>query len=532
VRDWNARSDGAGGWWGPIVGLLLVVMAASGTTTAAPPAGGPVGAPGVAAPSGDFSVAVQAIPIVTEPGVPVEFVASVDGGTPPFDFLWSDPAGLSGNGGNFTVWATTPGNLTATVIVSDTAGVWAAASYSEPVLAGVAVGIGATNTTDLGAPFSLTVTVSGGVPPYQTNVSVQGGPSFEETLPVPGAFPFEAWSDRSGRINVTVSVTDAIGALVRTEALAATLAPLPEIALAAGPASVEVGVPCTWWATVVGGTPPIQWSADAAGATANLTGPTGPTSSPGTVAWSFRFNSSGNASVQFAAIDTARAAVSLSVPVRVAPPLETYLSVPTGGSGPSVNLSIEGGVPPYDVILTASDGETWIGNASAPGTSTWTLHPATTSGLNVTARVTDAAGGNSSASLGLPDVGGAPPGVRAGPSGASEVWILLLAAVGGAVAVGVAAGILLRRRRPPTPSAEPPVVPASDEVKRILSESDALERESVYLQGEDRGASRSALEAGIGHWLREGRIEIVRGNGGEELLRWRDDPDPSPSEGP
>ena len=67
-------------------------------------------------------------------------------------------------------------------------------------------------------------------------------------------------------------------------------------------------------------------------------------------------------------------------------------------------------------------------------------------------------------------------------------------------------------------------------MKQILEESDGLERETVCVTGEERGRTREAIEAGIDHWLRQGRIETVRGNGGEEFLRWKDESEPTSSE--
>ena len=75
------------------------------------------------------------------------------------------------------------------------------------------------------------------------------------------------------------------------------------------------------------------------------------------------------------------------------------------------------------------------------------------------------------------------------------------------------------------------MTPALEEVQRILQSSDGLERETICLTGEERSCSRASIEAGIDHWTHAGRIETVRGAGGEELLRWRDEGAPDPKEG-
>jgi hypothetical protein len=506
--------------------MLLVLVCANSASAASPRTGTAPSLRG-APPAGPFSVSISSYPVLTEPGLPVGFSADPSGGVPPFLFVWTSSSNLSGGGQNFSAWANAPGNLTVTVIVYDSGGGLAAASYVEPVLPGVAVRVGAENTTDTEAPFSLALNVSGGVPPYQANVSVDGGPALEQTLPLAGVFPIAAWSSWTGPINVSASVTDALGATARTSSIGAALAPRPEVVWAGGPTAVEVGVPYTWWASVVGGTAPVNWSVTCAGAVSNITGPTTTTSSPGTVGWSARFNDTGNASLEFIAVDAGRSVASLEVPVHVASPVRGFLSVPIGGSSDAVNVTVEGGVPPYVVMLSTTEGSSWVGNVSVEGTFTWTLDATAATGENVTLRVLDAAGGNSTSTLALR---GAVPVDPAAPSAASDslgTLGLTLVAVGGIG--GALADRLLRRRVRPASPAEPRVVPATEEVERLLGESDSIERETVYAAGEERGFSRESMDAGIAHWLRLGRIDIVRRDGGEELLHWRDETETPPA---
>jgi hypothetical protein len=519
VRNGKRWVDGGGVGWGPIIGLLIVV-------------GSVHGASAIRIESGDFSVSIAAAPVASEPGLPVVFSLVLAGGTAPFQFSWSSSSNLTGSGENFTAWATGPGNLTVTVIVVDSTGALAAASYGEWILPGVTVGLSATNASDTGAPFSLAVTVGGGVAPYAANLSLDGGGSLAETFPAAGTYPIPTWSSWTGPINASAVVTDALGATARTDALVTALAPRPEVVLAGGPESVEVGVRYTWWASVVGGTPPINWTVTGAGATENSTDPMTSTSSPGTISWSASFNASGNASVEFVAIDAGQAAATLTVPVRVAPPVDAFLSVPSGGPRTSVNVTVLGGLPPYEIVLSATDGESWAGNASAPGTFTWTLDPRGSGAINVTLFVADAAGGNSSA---LREIEGSVPVDPVAPAAAVPdplgTLALVLVALGGIAGAGIDRFV---RRRPAAAASppEPRVAPAIEEVRRILEESDSLERETVCLTGEERGSSREAIEAGIEHWVHLGRIEIVRGSGGEQLLRWREENEPTPTEHP
>jgi hypothetical protein len=517
VRRGTRWFDGGGGAWGPIVGLLLVLASANGSSAHAVGGGG-------------FSVQVSADPVETETGLPVDFLASVGGGVPPYTYSWTSSSNLTGAGANFSAWASTAGNLTVTVVVLDGAGELAAASYVEPVLPSPTITLGVANVTDAGIPFSVVLGVSGGVAPYSANLTLNGAPLAIERFPASGTIAVPAMSPSTGPINVTAAATDALGEIVRAAATVAGPAPRPSVALAGGPTAVEAGVEYTWWADVVGGTPPIQWTVVPAGPAGNVSGPGGSSTSPGTIAWSARFNDTGNDSVGFYAADAAGSVAAFDLPVRVAPRVQALLSVPTGGAVSAVNLTIVGGVPPYELDLSASDGETWVGNASVAGTFTWTLAPRATGELNVSAWVADGAGGVAIASLALPNQTGSSPAPTNDPPGSIGTLSLVLLALG--AVGGAAVDRLLRRRSKPTPTPPPAAPPAIEEVKQILDESDGLERETVCVTGEERGRTREAIEAGIDHWMRLGRIETIRGSGGEEFLRWKDQNEPASSEPP
>ena len=386
MRRGNRWFDGGGGAWGPIVGLLIVLASANGASAHAVHDGG-------------FSVQIGADPVATEPGLPVNFVASVGGGVPPYAYTWTSSSNLSGSGANFSAWASGPGNLTATVVVLDGDGQLAAASYEEAVLPSVTITLGVSNVTDANAPFSVDLGLTGGVAPYSANLSVNGAPDVAERFTASGTYALSVVSPSIGPINLTASATDVLGETARAAATVAGQSPRPSVVLAGGPTAVEAGVEYTWWADVAGGTPPIHWTVVPGGPAGNVSGSGGASSSPGTISWSARFNVTGNDSIGFYAADATGAVAAFDLPVRVAPRMQALLSIPTGASEAAVNLTVLGGVPPYELDLTASDGETWITNSSAAGTVTCDLAPRTSGPLNVSVWVTDSAGGEAIASL-------------------------------------------------------------------------------------------------------------------------------------
>jgi len=511
---------------GPVLGLLVAVLGALG---------GPVApAPGLAGPSigvdpfsSGFTVSISASSMLAEPGVPVAFSAVVSGGLAPITFLWTDSANESGDSQNFTGFPVVVGNLSVTLEARDAFGAVAAASYREDVVPSVTASIAVANTSDVGAPFSLTLSVANGAGPYRVNGSIAGGPMLRENLTTAGSYPLPAWSVLPGPVNLSLSVTDRIGGSARIEALAQPLAPAPSIALVAGPVAVEAGVAYPWWASVTGGTPPIAWTVQCLGGMSNVSGQRTVTGSPATLAYTASFNVSGNSSIHLDAVDAIGVATSVDLPVRVAPALTAYLSDGVGGPG-TFNVTLAGGVAPFEIFLTGASGLVWIGNASADGTFSVHLAGGSLPAGNVSVRVTDAAGGSSEATA--PTIASAPPPPPPSTSGASASRELPVA-VAATLVVGIAGALLGRRFLPPrsgTPPTPPPAVAATEEVRRLLQDSSAMERGTVLLMGENRGVSRDSLEAGLDHWVRQGKIEITRAPGGEEFLRWRDEPGPRP----
>ncbi|MCI4360695.1 MAG: hypothetical protein L3J91_03255, partial [Thermoplasmata archaeon] len=382
MAEWMRSIDGVFGWLGPVL-VLLLLGALPGL-----PAGGPGAAVGLASEShtaarlGDFSVEISAFPAVAEPGIQVVFTAQPLGGSPPYRVLWTDSLNGTGSGGNFTAASPVAGNLSVTATVDDSTGARAASTYNEAVVGGLVADIAATNVSDVGLPFSLVLNVAGGVPPYAILVSVDGGAPDESSVARPGVQSYLVKADASGAVNVSGTLTDAIGASLELRSFPGTVAPRPLIGVVAGPTAVEVGVPYVWWASVAGGTPPFVWSVGCLGASPSCSEPLAAGAPSGSVGWSGRFNGSGNGSIVLGVVDTAGASSTLDLPLRVAPSLDARLFLPAGGSGPSVNVSVLGGVPPYDLVLSASDGESWFGNASGSGALAWTLDPRSFTGGN------------------------------------------------------------------------------------------------------------------------------------------------------
>ncbi|MCI4354247.1 MAG: hypothetical protein L3K06_02640 [Thermoplasmata archaeon] len=518
MTSWSRSVDFVGGFAGPVLVLSVALLAG---------AIGAGSATSLRVPSGEvrflagFSVEISAIPVADEPGLPAVFFAAPHGGVPPFFYEWADSRGGSGNGANHSLVPLEVGNESATVTVTDAAGSLAAATFVEPVVAGIDVQVSATNATDVGLPFSVIVSVAGGIPPYRIDVTIPGGTGTNETVAAPGSYAVPVAAPTAGWVTATTVVTDQIGGVGSESARVADLAESPQLTVVDAPAAFEVGPTYAWWLGLAGGTAPLAWSVSTVGAVENVSGTNGTATAPSAIRWSAGFNESGNATLRFGGVDAAGSNFSLWLPIHVAAPLAVRATAIAGNADrPSVvNVSVEAGVPPYEVELSGPGGPFSLENASVAGVFGWTLDGSFAESGNLSLRVTDAAGGAVAVVLAAPTI----PASPSHPSPDDTSWELPVAiAFAGVALAGAVVAVRYRPRRRDASTPPAPVVPAIEAVEQILTESDAIERETLYLLGEDRGQSRAAIEAGISHWTHLGRVETVRGVGGEELLRWSD----------
>ena len=525
MARWSRSIDWAGGLAGAILGLLVALPAVPVASGAVP-----VGAEHVGSgPAAVFSVTIAASPTMTEPGVSVEFLAEPIGGAPPFSYAWTDSQGGGDDGANHSVVPSAPGNVSATVTVVDAAGARAAATFTEPVAMALELGLSAPNVTEVGLPFSTLVTASGGIPPYRLEVAPEGGTAINETAPGPGTYSVTLASSVAGWITAVGSVQDSLGTTRSTTAVIAYVADLPHWTVANLPASVEVGPTYAWWLALDGGSGLLRWSVTWVGPVLNVSAINGTSPSPGELLWSAAFAAAGNYTLRFAGTDANGVAFPLTLGVHVAPPLAAFATILSGGASraPELNLTVLGGVPPYTFELGGPGAAMRLVNASGPGSVTWPIDVSGPDAWNLSVRVSDAAGGIITTAIGVP---GTPPGgASPAPDGGSWELPALLAVLGILLVGGLTARRYLAHRPEPAGPGVP-VVPAIEEVRQMLEETDTVERETLHLLGEERGLDRGAVEAGIAHWLASGRIESLRGAGGEELLRWRDAPIATPEE--
>ena len=151
-----------------------------------------------------LSASLMAVgPYVFEAGEDVTFRANVSGGVPPYVAFWYvNGVALPVHNLTATVRLYAPGPYTVRVVVYDSLGASASANTSFIALPGVSLRASAPPRAEAGIPWTYSVNVSGGTPPYAIYVLVNG-----TRYPYNGSLTFGS----PGPYNVTFVARDAVG---------------------------------------------------------------------------------------------------------------------------------------------------------------------------------------------------------------------------------------------------------------------------------------------------------------------------------
>ena len=228
--------------------------------------------------------ATEAVTLAIVPGPSLSFPAppagwtntvysntlTVSGGTSPF--AWSVSSGSPPPGINLSADGTLTGTPTATgtssftVKVTDANGQSATQATSITINAGVSTTFSPPPAAVKGAPYSVTLTASGGTPPYTWSVNAGTLPPgltlssagvLAGTPTVAGSYPFSVNVIDQNNGIATASITLVVG---------------PSLSLTFGtPPTGQVGVPYTDTLTAAGGTTPYTWSVSAGTLPAGIT---------------------------------------------------------------------------------------------------------------------------------------------------------------------------------------------------------------------------------------------------------------------
>ncbi|WP_433372608.1 putative Ig domain-containing protein [Streptosporangium sp. CA-115845] len=357
--------------------------------------------------TGSASPASNAVTPYAVPGKPV--ITSVTAGTSSANLSWTAPAT---NGSDITGYIVTPyiggvaqspqtfnSNATSQVVTGLTPG----ASYTFTVTAVNAAGSGLPSTSstavvpnaapaftfaappagEVGAAYSVPLTMSGGTAPYAWSVSAGSLPPGLTLNTSTGLLSGTPTS--GGSYSFTAQVTDASN-VSATRAVTLVVAAAPVLTFAAPP-NGEVSIPYSVPLTVTGGTAPYVWSVSAGSLPPGLTlnTSTGLLSGTPTAGGAYSFS----VKVLDAMNQSSTRTVSLTI---AALPTFTFTTPPAGqvGVSYSVPLTVSGGTAPY--VWSVSAGSLPPGLTLNTSTGLLSGTPTTTGSYPVTFQVVDAAG--------------------------------------------------------------------------------------------------------------------------------------------
>jgi hypothetical protein len=383
----------------------------------------------------------------------------------------------------------------------------------------------------------VVVNLSGGVAPYYLAWSLLGNSSCQEvTVYSDGPFDLPFWPEEPGAYPISIHVLDTAGA---TETIETTPVPVDgplavnaTVSRVLGPDGVVVSVA----GNITGGSPTFGWCiVPAVGLFSGAVGE-GVSAILGSFYWNETFEQSGTLPISVVVVDgggrvwTETANVSLVSPMNVTG--RAFGVANDSGRFLDLNLSIAGGVPPFRVNLSATNGEEWGVVAASDGVFSWSFATNASGPIGVLLQVSDplAEVWASTQSLEIPSLNnssGPPPSPPSGVPlprvagtnhGPSTDWLEGLGIAFVAAILGL--GLLLRWRRG-RPATDPAPIPDPVAVvRRIVEPAEGAERSTVELLAEEAGIPFERVHSTIDQLIAEGSLRAETGEDGEEVLAW------------
>jgi hypothetical protein len=489
--------------------------------------------------------------IGAEVGVPLQFTGVAEGPsqdlTPLVDCS-NATLGSAETTANATVFSctfTSPG--TAEVLFGEFShrpgGPSASVVLYEPVVDPPTVSIEPVDSTaEAGGADPMRVGVSGGVMPISLSWNLSGNLSSGQTT---------LWSDGDGVISLSlptagdyavgVQASDALGGTdangtgdLRVDAPLKANATGASMLLTDG-AYAEVGVdalsgcpPFSWW--VVPDLPPSTGSAGA-----------GVLATVGQFTWNGSYAIEGNLTFTAGVTDECGAAWQTEFEISLVPRLSALASVKPAPSSSNetlaVNLSIQGGLPPYRVSANASDGESWNRTLLSDGAYEWLLATDGNGSLLVVISVADSLGDVVATNLSVilvspvhpttpsPPAEPPPPSTTPGsPTNSSDPSLTDSSCIPIAVflfaVAAVSVVVIGWRRRTRNGSRDGPGPDPVATLRRIIEPAEGAERFTVELLAEEAGIPITEVRSTIDRLISERRIRSESGADGEEVLSW------------
>lgn len=413
---------------------------------------------------------------------------------------------------------------------------------------------------EVGSIVPVRVNITGGFGPISLSWNLSGDRSGgEETIGSDGEGVLTLPLSAPGDDALAVRASDALGRSDVNDSLLVRVDP----PLAANASTVTSLLPSGALAIVRGvalsGCPPFLWWVAPALVSSNASVGNGWLPATGWFGWNGSYAREGNLSIFVGVVDGCGLAWQTNLSAALVPSLWVDARAEPGPDAPNetlaLNLSIQGGLPPFRLVVNESDGESWNRTVASDGSYRWLFPTRGNGSLTVEVSVTDEAGGVAKSAFSVvlvpppqptapppppppspppppppspppaPPAQSPPPVAVPGPSNnstASSTTDPILWALTAALATGAGGSLFFlrtrrsRRRPSPTPGPDPVAT-----LRKIIEPADGAERFTVELLAEEAGVPLSLVRSTIDRLVSEGKVRSESGADGEEVLSWQ-----------
>jgi hypothetical protein len=418
--------------------------------------------------------------------------------------------------------------------------------WSEPVASPLAVNVSPPlEPGEVGLPTIFTVRLSGGVPPFTFTWQLSGNSTIsQEVAYVDGTVQVPVWPAEPGAYALEVTVQDVLGVLVTDGSEPIPFEPSLNLIAATTSVMNARGANVEIAGTISQGTGPFLWWVVPSVTPLEESAPNGTLLSVGSFSWNGTLALEGNATAWIVVADADGGFAWETTDVPLVPPLRpsahaVALSL-TKGRAFFLNITVNGGLPPFSLGITSSAGEGWNRSFSPDGSYSFTLPTNDSGAVSLELRLRDQLGVNWTETLmvtfppspsnesSAPSNGtNSPSPPTPSPSNATSLTLatngtsdlidgFAIAGTGGAALL-----LLLRRWRRPHRVSPEPIDPVPI-LRRILEPADGADRSTVELMAEEEGIPLETVRATVDRLISEGSIRSESGPDGEEVLAWSD----------
>ncbi len=429
----------------------------------------------------------------------------------------------------FGAYSPSPGGLSANAVLY------------EPVVAPPS--ISATPITfvgEVGGTLAFRVELAGGEPPVSLSWNLTGNRSSRGALvEADGAGVVLISLTIAGLDSVDVRASDSHGEFADFVSSPIRVDPRLSASATGGTSIVLSGANVTVVGDVSSGCAPFTWWAVPSIAPSTGSSGTGVILQVGGFSWDGTYAREANLSLNVGVADGCGDEWHTAFTVSLLPALSisatTSAHATTLNETLELNLTIEGGWPPFSLFVNVSDDESWNRSIAGDGTSQWQFDTTSNGTVTVTTTVVDSLGSHRAvrleATFETPSASPPPtppssPPFLTGPendSSTASTFDVLGVFASGSVLAAIALGVALLWRRRARRSNTTPGDTGPDPVetlRRIIEPAEGAERFTVELLAEEAGVPLPVVRSTIDRLVSERKVHSESGADGEEVLSW------------